>query len=535
MTDKMEKMFSKTGWLVMAAALTMGMASCSSDENMIEEQPKQPTAKNSFHVTVGAGIDNGTMTRATVDDSETDGNGKPMRKLLFSEGDQLYVMGESEIGGYHYDMNGLLSIGNITGDGTQATFSGDLTAFHIDPEAPDNPEITTLEHFTARLVAYNYGGSIYGLPEECSYKEGITATETLNEAIARHSYVEGEIDASANVTLTAKSAFLNCAISGLTPGDTYEVKMVQHMDQPVSVTADAEGKLNFVAWLLTGDVNDLTILIGDDKAVKLGSKTLAAKVYNVTRAAQNITPLTVIDGETGQAVEKVEGNYSLTWGGHYTVSGVGSGNINCDGSTLTIENGTNLMGAIRYGFNEANIILNGDATVTSLQSISSTEGYFAISGSGTLTATKELACTNIRLASGVTLRCTENAFVFAAVKNASGTDITPATEGGYKVYVGSGSGGGAVITVLVIEDFFGDSGLYVVYGNDEKHYELTATGETYKYNNATYIYCTAPLAAGATTYTVWTPWGYSLAENVQVSGGELMIYSIDEWNYKTWD
>ena len=533
-------MFSKTGWLVMAAALTMGMASCSSDENMIEEQPEQPTAKNLFHVTVGAGIDNGTMTRATVDDSETDGNGKTLRTLKFTEGDQLYVMGESEIGGYHYDMNGLLSIGNITGDGTQASFSGDLTAFHYDPEAPDNPEITTLEHFIARLVAYNNGGSIYGLPEQCSYQEGITATETLNEAIARHSYVEGEIDASANVTLTAKSAFLNCAISGLTAGDTYEVKMADHMDQPVSVTADAEGKLNFVAWLLTGEVNDLTILIGDDKYANLGSKTLAAKVYNVTRAAQNITPLTVIDDETGQAVEKVEGIYHLTWGGHYTVSGVGSGTIYCNGSTLTIENGTNLMGGIRYEGNEANIILNGDATVTSLHSPSSTSAYFAISGSGTLTATKDLACTNIRLASGVTLRCTEDAFVFAAVWNASGTDIiTPATEGGYKVYVGSGSvsgsGGGAVITVLVNQGIIGDGGLYVVYDNDENHYELTATGDTYNSDyGETYIYYTAPLAAGATTYTVWNPWGFPLAENVAVSGGELMIYEYSDWGYKNW-
>ena len=510
-------------WQVMAAALVMGLASCSSDDNMMNEQPPvAPTAKT-IHVTVGAGMDNGT-TRAIVNQDGT------TRTLLFGEGDQLSVVGSRDIGDYHYDITGVLSIGTITGDGTQATFSGDLTLHHDDPTAPDDPEISSLENFMARLVPYNNGGTIWGLPERAFYQEGITATETLNEAIARHSYVEGFIDASSNVTLTAQSAFLNCTISGFTAGYTYEVKIAEHMDQPVSITADSDGKLNFVAWLLTGEVSNLTILIGDDKAVTLGSKTLAAKVYNVTRTAEDFTPLTVIDDKTSKAVENEKGKYSLTEGGHYTVSGVGSGIISGSGYTLTIEDGTNLSGGIGYGDDETNIILKGDATVTNLNSASSTMGYFVISGSGTLTATESFDCTNIRLASGVTIRCPEKANVIAAVRNASGTNmITPTTEGGYKVYVGN-----SVVTVWINENSIVDGGLYVVYNNDAAHYDLTATGDTWNSDyGETYRCYTAPLATGATTYTVWNG-SNSLASGVSVSGGEILIYGSvgDNWRYK---
>lgn len=159
-------------------------------------------------------------------------------------------------------------------------------------------------------------------------------------------------------------------------------------------------------------------------------------------------------------------------------------------------------------------------------------GYFVISGSGTLTATESFDCTNIRLASGVTIRCPEDAFIFAAVRNASGTEITPTTEGGYKVYVGN-----SVVTVWIKEDLIGSGNPYVVYNNDANndaaHYDLTATGDTWNNEFDMYRCYTAPLATGATTYTVWNG-SNSLASGVSVSGGEILIYGNGGkgWRYK---
>ena len=107
--------------------------------------------------------------------------------------------------------------------------------------------------------------------------------------------------------------------------------------------------------------------------------------------------------------------------------------------------------------------------------------------------------------------------------------ITPTTEGGYKVYVGN-----SVVTVWINENSIVDGGLYVVYNNDAAHYDLTATGDTWNSDyGETYRCYTAPLATGATTYTVWNG-SNSLASGVSVSGGEILIYGSvgDNWRYK---
>ena len=109
--------------------------------------------------------------------------------------------------------------------------------------------------------------------------------------------------------------------------------------------------------------------------------------------------------------------------------------------------------------------------------------------------------------------------------------ITPTTEGGYKVYVGSG--GGAVVTVWINGNSIGDGGLYVVYDNDAAHYDLTATGDTWNSDfGETYRCYTAPLATGATTYTVWNG-SNKLASDVNVSEGEILIYNGGR-SPKTW-
>ena len=65
----MNKRTMKLGWLVMAAALTIGMTACSNDDNIIDEPTTSavPQAVSTVHVTVGAGFDgDDATTRADV-------------------------------------------------------------------------------------------------------------------------------------------------------------------------------------------------------------------------------------------------------------------------------------------------------------------------------------------------------------------------------------------------------------------------------------------------------------------------------------
>ena len=85
----MMKRTMKAGWLVVAAALMIGMTACSNDDNMTEV----PTAAQGVQVTVSAGLDNGdgATTRADVVDGTNSETGKATHTLVFTTGDRLYV------------------------------------------------------------------------------------------------------------------------------------------------------------------------------------------------------------------------------------------------------------------------------------------------------------------------------------------------------------------------------------------------------------------------------------------------------------
>ena len=407
----MNKLMTMKGWLVMAAALTMTFAACSSDDNVIEK-PIQPTTTSTMHVTVGAGISDGTTTRTSVDDSQKDGNGKTLRTLKFTDGDQLYVRYGGMIGDYGYNIFGILTtISNIGDDGLSAQFSGDITvkkwrSSEGEGEIPDPDLSQLIACHIAYLIPANHGVSMELMDRgdgfyDCLYREGLTATETLNEAITRHSCVSGEIDASQNVTLTPESAFLNCTVTGLDASTAYDVRMVKGAD-PVSVTTDGDGALHFVAWFRTdGWPMQYTIYIGNNKRVVLGEKTLAAgKVYNVNRAATDFTPLTVTDNATSKIVEPENGSYSFKDGSaNITVTGLGEGET----IRLNDNNNTVILSGVTatsydtficdYGFTGTlNIVLNGTNSITITQPTYGgqaihAEGALKLSGNGTLTVT----------------------------------------------------------------------------------------------------------------------------------------------------
>jgi hypothetical protein len=409
----MNKLTTMTGWLVEAAAwtktLAMGLTivsalamtttSCSSENDMVEASVQPTASTTTMHVTVGAGIGEET-TRSDVTQVGTN------RTLKFTEGDQLFVLYNGEIGSYGYNVYGTLTtISNISNDGTTAQFSGDLTVNKWysgqpgpDPTAIPDPDLSQLNNNSfARLLPANHGASLVfqNDPYDYRYREGLTATETLNQAIARHSSVTGTLDAQSNVTLTAKSTFLNCTVTGLEAGKSYDVWMTKG-EVPVSVTADGNGKLNFVAWFEVDEKSmAYNIYIGDNKRVKLGEKTLSGgKVYNVNRAAETFSPLTVTDIATGKPREPEYGSYSFKDGNaDITVTGEGEGEtiILYGGNNTVHLNGVTAISGEAFIYGEQctlNIVLDGTNSITthSGQAISTT-GMLKLSGNGSLTVT----------------------------------------------------------------------------------------------------------------------------------------------------
>ena len=113
------------GWLVVAAALTLGWTACSSEENVIDEPTLAP-AVSTIHVSVGAGMGDEAQTRSGVTEDVVDG--KTQRTLKFTEGDRLYVYGGQKDADNGYNIMGYLTMkeGSLSTDGKSANFEGEL-------------------------------------------------------------------------------------------------------------------------------------------------------------------------------------------------------------------------------------------------------------------------------------------------------------------------------------------------------------------------------------------------------------------------
>ena len=130
------------GWLVVAAALTLGWTACSSEENVIDEPTLAP-AVSTIHVSVGAGMGDEAQTRSGVTEAVVDG--KTLRTLKFTEGDRLYVYGGQKDADNGYNIMGYLTMkeGSLSTDGKSANFEGELTLYKKGSPTEDNPFTTS--------------------------------------------------------------------------------------------------------------------------------------------------------------------------------------------------------------------------------------------------------------------------------------------------------------------------------------------------------------------------------------------------------
>ena len=302
--------------LAIAAALLMTTASCSSENDLVEtpnvEQPTQPTT-DGVKITVSAGIgDSDGTTRAAVDDSQTDANGKPIRTLTFTTGDRLYVTGNLEDAQNNkFTLGCYLTIDDtsISADGKSASFSGDLQVWDKNGEKAfynfgANP-LDECKNAKACLVPKDAPDDLIVLNKnhivhDLDYTKSIAAD--VNTLMRTAIKISGGYNGTTKTfNLTGRTAILNCVIGNLSKNKNYTVKL-RHADLQSDyesnanvsettydgpVTTDGDGIARFAIGTALGPKYFVLQLIpvggGTTKEHVLGQKTLSAKVYNVTK------------------------------------------------------------------------------------------------------------------------------------------------------------------------------------------------------------------------------------------------------------
>ena len=450
------------GTLTIAAALTMttGLTACSSDNDLVEtpnpEQPAQPTATG-VKVTVTAGIGDGATTRSAV---TTDGT---TRTLTFTAGDRLYIHGEiydNHPSSPDYDeskeevetiLAGYLDIDgtSISGDGTTASFSGTLHTYDVytgdevaydfndaDPLAMCNytnnegygePAHAYLVHNGTMEGSYTIDGGV-----GFRYKPEDMFADDVETLMTKALFVMGRYDGSTGFTLSADCPILNCTLSGLKASHDYTATLASNTYSYYSnftydIHTDADGTCAFAisTYMVESTHRYITIKDGDDVVgtIDLGTRTLAAKVYNVSRywsgsafvkAEPKEIPLTMqalTDGTIMVTVPRSGMQYSLNGGEKTTMTETTTINVSEGDKVQFYGDGTSISSyyASSADYTE---IAGGDAEVKVYGNIMSLVDETGYASNTTLTsnyAFQDLFHNNSKLkdASGLLLPATK--------------------------------------------------------------------------------------------------------------------------------
>ena len=437
------------GWLVVAAALMIGMTACSTDDHVTDE-PKTPpttttTATQGVHVTVGAGIGDDGQTRSAV---VKDG---PTRTLTFtgsvgepgdanySPGDRLYIWGDIESNVRR--MCGLLTIKSISTDGLSATFDGDLTVKVKDGKTwkdddtgwaatqsgdPMTWYVTNSLNGVLIPAAMTIDADIYDFKADGGFAfnyeyslvtgDGDLASKLMTTVLD----VKGSYDKTNNrFVLGSKGVIFNCTFSGLAKNTEYKVRYGRddyggnYIDFEQAVKTDGDGTARFaISTNIMGDSHEFFLKLSTDDdfstenpnvlTCSLGNNEFEIKVYNLSRywTGTEFTKYVDLTGQTGDVI---------VFDG-YTVGGTLSGHqlwID-DGATVTLS-GVNITAPENKNYDA--ILCLGDATIVLADETTNTVSVsvanygagiyvpetqtLTIQGNGSLTATGGLVSAGI--------------------------------------------------------------------------------------------------------------------------------------------
>lgn len=340
----MKQTIKKTlGWLVVAAALTIGMTACSSDSDSIVEPTIQEPAPTSLHITVGAGIanDNAT-TRADVVNGTNSETGKPTHTLVFTTGDRLYFWRYISGAGI---LTGILTMdGSPSADGLSATFSGDVKLYNGDEEEITGYDYSNISNPLSGSTAYLIpSGATAGCFNEANhvgaiFNESYSIAADVNTLMKTALYVKGDYNSTQQrFNLTKQFPILNCALGGLTPNTAYTVKLrwteskleeyepndgIYEIPYASTVTTDAGGNARFAISGKNDYLDDnyywvLRLSNGSQtKDYVIGQKTFGPKIYNLTRDGYSVSAFSYNQAGTEQYIYNTFCLTEATWSTH---------------------------------------------------------------------------------------------------------------------------------------------------------------------------------------------------------------------------
>lgn len=183
-----------TGWLVMVAALTMGMTACTQDDSLTNDDnittEPQPTKPETYTLSFEATMDDGGAdTRAlSLNGSTLD--------AMWELNQPVYVFSTSFFGSI-LAFNGTLHVTQVSADGRSATISGTLTTPPQKASSSwDNTILVNL--YAAPINTAHYTTSSFGFSMNYSGQKG-----TLADIAAGYDYACAENKVVTNNSTTA--------------------------------------------------------------------------------------------------------------------------------------------------------------------------------------------------------------------------------------------------------------------------------------------------------------------------------------------
>ena len=388
-----------TGWLVMAAALMIGMASCSSDDGLAEEPMQQPAEntdavkKYTMTVTASKGGDDSALARAMAEAGLT-GDATTRALSLSSDGKTLnatWAEGEMvtvtsiDLTTYEPVTHGTLT---AQSSGETTTLTGELTDINVG-------DVLFLKFHADYDLTAAQGGTLQYIADNLDYDEATVtvkeivdgniileeATAVFNwkgQSIVRFTLVDKADPTKrlkpSNLTIDAKYAY------SWDPSNYFSVKYRLSGLTDATYEANAYGGDNgdgvLYAAINPYDHKDLTFNISMPNGetyfyIRDAASFEKGKFYSITMKMQS----TILTGDIDLSTIK----HDMTIAGEATLSGSLGGNYKlsiADGATVTLNNAT-INGTNSESYKWAGLSCQGDATIVLADgSENLVEGFF---------------------------------------------------------------------------------------------------------------------------------------------------------------